>query len=471
MTVLNHVNIWSECLSVLREVTSSAEYRTWFAPIQSIDFQENTLTIEVPSDYFRERLEREFLPVLRDTLRSIIGPKAKLVYKVRISNNTSVSYPSQGTKNITNPDLNFNPESKKNFDLSIVDNQAHHVNINPNLKSHYCFENLIVGNCNKLAATAGLAISEKPGNTPFNPLLLYGGPGLGKTHLSQSIGIKIKELFPDKVVLYVSAYRFQTQYMDAVTVKNKLTDFINFYQSIDVLIVDDVHEFADKKGTQNAFFQIFNHLHQSGKQLILTCDKAPAELKDLDNRLLSRFKWGLSTELSVPDFNTRVSILKDKSFKEGIELPEEVIEYIAHNVNSNIREIEGTLVSLIANATLNNSPITLDLTRDLIKKIVTVKNNELSVNKITETVSNYFQIDSELLLSNTRKREIVQARQIAMYLCRSLINLSLDNIGKEMGGKNHATVLYAYNAVSDLLKVDQSFKNSVNDLEKILRNN
>ena len=308
------------------------------------------------------------------------------------------------------------------------------LDIDPQLNPNYCFANFIEGDCNRLGRSAGRAIAKSPGKNAFNPLFIYGGSGLGKTHLAQAIGIEIASKFSDKIVLYVTANRFMTQYMDAVNVKNKLTDFLNFYQMIDVLILDDVQEFAEKQGTQNAFFHIFNHLHQSGKQLILTSDKAPVDLMGLEQRLLSRFKWGLSVELTPPSYNTRLEILKAKSLKDGIELPEDVLDFLASKVVGSVREIEGTLVSLIAHATLSRETITMDLAKRLTDKIVTPVTQEISLDRIQDTVCSYFGITRDLMLSKTRKREIVQARQIAMYLGRSLTKVSLAAIGAQKGG-------------------------------------
>jgi len=257
--------------------------------------------------------------------------------------------------------------------------------------------------------------------------------------------------------------------MDAVNVKNKLTDFLHFYQMIDVLIIDDVHEFSGKPGTQNAFFHIFSHLHNLSKQLVLTSDKAPVDLQDLEQRLLSRFKWGLSAELLPPDYQTRMAILKSKSYNDGIELPDEVISYIASRVTTNIREIEGTIVSLLAQATLNHKPITLELAESLIEKLVSRQRTEYSIAGIQKTVCDYFKINPELFLSGSRKSELVQARQIAMYLSRNLTNNSLATIGTKTGGRDHATVLHAYNTVCDLIDTDRSFKKYVQDIEKQLK--
>lgn len=455
----NPINIWSNCLDVIKENIMPSAYTTWFKPIKPVDFQDNTLTIEVPSQYFVEFLEEQYIDLLGKTLRKIIGPKAQLKYKAKIAQNTTVNYSAQKLSN-TNNTTN-----------SAIVSSYNNASLNSNLSKFYTFNNFIEGECNKLGRSAGKSIANAPGDTAYNPLFLHGGPGLGKTHLSQAIGADIKEKYPNKRVLYVSANTFQIQYMDAVTLRNKLTDFLHFYQSIDVLIIDDIHEFAAKQGTQNAFFQIFNHLHRSGKQLILTSDRPPVELKGLEDRLLSRFKWGLTAELFKPEYETRLAIIKAKCERDGLELPDDVIRYLAKNIDSNVRELEGTIVSLVANSTIRKIPITVNLVREVMESIVGSQKSDLSISAVKKAVSSYFGITADKLLANTRKREIVQARQIAMYLCRNLISTSLDSIGKEMGGKNHATVLYACNTVGDLMETDRTFHTYVRDLEKLLSNN
>jgi chromosomal replication initiator protein len=317
--------------------------------------------------------------------------------------------------------------------------------------------------------TAGESISAAPGKTAFNPLFLFGGPGLGKTHLAQAIGIAIKKKYPELVVLYVPANRFKTQFMDAVAVKNKLTDFLAFYQKMDVLIMDDIQDLMGPS-TQNAFFNIFNHLHQSGKQLIFTSDRAPADLENFEVRLLSRLKWGLSVELQKPDYQTRLNMLKARAFREGVkqQISEDVLAYLAARIKSNFRELEGALISLIANATLAHKEITIELAEQITEKIVGEEHNELTIEKVQRVVCDYFNITRDDLLSKTRKRNIVQARQIAMYMSRNLINVSLSTIGSEIGGKDHATVLHACTTVTDLMSTDKSFKQYVTDIEKIL---
>ena len=318
-----------------------------------------------------------------------------------------------------------------------------------------------------MGITAGESISSAPGNTPFNPLFLFGGPGLGKTHLSQAIGIAIKEKYPDLVVLYVTGNEFKTQYMDAVNVRNKLTDFMAFYQKIDVLIVDDIQDLIGP-GSQNAFFNVFNHLHENGKQLIFTSDRAPADLQNFEERLLSRLKWGLSVELQRPSYATRLEMLKSRSFREGVTVSEEVLVYLATRIKSNFRELEGALISLIAHATLIHKEMTVELAERITGKIVGEDKSEVTIGKIQKTVCEYFNITKETLISKSRKRQIVQARQIAMYMCRSKVGCSLSMIGAELGGKDHATVMHACSTVSDLMATDKMFKQYVSDIEKML---
>ncbi|HMR16853.1 MAG TPA: chromosomal replication initiator protein DnaA, partial [Mariniflexile sp.] len=320
---------------------------------------------------------------------------------------------------------------------------------------------------NRLARSAGLAVASKPGGTSFNPLLIFGGVGLGKTHLAHAIGVDIKDKYPEKTVLYISAEKFTQQYIDSVK-KNNRNDFIHFYQIIDVLIIDDVQFLSGKTGTQDVFFHIFNHLHQNGKQVILTSDKAPVDMQDIEQRLLSRFKWGLSAELQTPDFETRVSILKNKLYRDGVEMPNDIIEYIAKNIKTNVRELEGAIISLIAQSSFNKKEINIDLARIIVEKFVKNTKREVSIDYIQKVVSDYFQMDIDTLQSKTRKRHIVQARQLAMFFAKKFTKASLASIGSQIGKRDHATVLHACKTVDNLTSTDKQFKKYVEDITKKL---
>lgn len=471
MTDAKHTMVWNNCLSIVKDIIRPQSFRTWFEPIKAVKIAGSILTIEVPSNFFREYLEEHYIDLISKALKRELGKEAQLEYNVKVvSGEDLVTYPQQPSREIKNKSVPF-PNQARSIANPFIIPGLQQLEIDPQLNSLYSFENFIEGDCNRLARSAGLNIADNPGNGTFNPLFLYGKSGLGKTHLAQAIGISIKNQFPEKIVLYVSANRFMTQYMDATTVKNKLTDFLHFYQMIDVLIIDDVHEFSGKAGTQNAFFHIFSHLHSVGKQLILTSDKAPVDLQDLEIRLLSRFKWGLLAELLPPDYQTRIDILKAKSYKDGISLPQEVTEYVASRVTTNIRELEGTLISLLAHSTLTNRKIDLELAESLIEKLVTQNRPEITVDRIQKIVCDYFKIEPERFLSPSRKRELVQARQISMYLSRNHTKNSLASIGTQTGGRDHATVLYAYNTVCDLLDTDRSFRKFVVDIEKQLKSN
>ena len=465
-----HEVVWNNCLNVIGSIIPENIFTTWFKPIIPVRLKNNVLTIEVPSSFFREYLEEHFIDLLGKSLRRELGTQAKLEYNVRVlASGSTITMPQQNTQAYKNHSMPFVPSSEVCIANPFVIPGIQQLQIDPQLNPSYTFDNFIEGNCNRLARSAGLSIASNPGKTTFNPLFLYGGSGLGKTHLAHAIGIAVKEKFPEKIVLYVNANRFQTQYVDASVIKNKLNDFMHFYQGIDVLILDDVHEFAEKAGTQNAFFHIFNHLHQSGKQLILTSDKAPVDLKGLEQRLLSRFKWGLSAELTPPDIATRIAILKAKSYNDGVALSDEIVHYIASRICNNVREIEGALVSLLAQATLNKMPITLQLVEHMTEKLVSNHRTEISIQEIQKEVCSYFGLPNEQLLSKTRKREIVQARQIAMYLSRNMTKNSLASIGAQIGGKDHATVLHACNTVCDLIDTDRGFRQYVVEIEKRLK--
>jgi chromosomal replication initiator protein len=471
-----HQLVWNNCLKVIKDNVPSISYRTWFEPIVPLKLDSSILTIQVPSPFFYEYLEEQYIDILKKVLRKELGADAKLEYSVVMQNNNfndnkpyTVKFPARNSKDIKNKPVQvpMDPEEATIKNPFVIPG-IKKLNIDPRLNPSYSFNNFVEGECNRLARSAGFAVANNPGGTAFNPLLIYGDSGLGKTHLAQAIGIEVKERFPEKTVLYVNANKFQTQFVDSVRNNNK-NDFLHFYQMIDVLIIDDVHEFAGKEKTQDTFFHIFNHLHQSGKQLVLTSDKPPVELQGLEQRLLSRFKWGLSADLQAPDFETRIAILQKKIYNDGIEMPEDVIEYIATHISDNIRELEGALISLLAQSTLNKKEITLDLAHEMIDKLIKNTKREISIDYIQKVVCNYFNIAVDQLQSKTRKREIVQARQVAMFFSKTLTKASLANIGSQIGGKDHATVLHACKTVNNLLETDKRFRLQVDEIEKKLK--
>lgn len=469
MTQDRHISVWSNCLHFIEQNIEPQQFDTWFRPIKSVSLVESALTVEVPSEFFREYLEGAYLDLLKASLKKELGAAAKLIYVVKpVRTQPAMVYPAAHGQTPVNKTISVNTYTPAGNPGPFVYPGIQRVQVNPQLNPVYNFKNLVIGECNKMGFTAGESISNSPGKTAFNPLFLFGGPGLGKTHIAQAIGISIKEKYPELVVLYVPGNRFKTQYMDAIQ-KNKMTDFLAFYMKMDVLIVDDIQDMTGNS-TQNAFFSIFNHLHQSGKQLIFTSDRPPVELENFEARLLSRMKWGLSVELQKPDYQTRLEMLKARAFREGVrdQIADDVLAYLAARIKSNFRELEGALISLIANATLAHKEITVELAEKITEKLVGEEKCELTIDKVQRTVCDYFNISREDLLSKSRKRNIVQARQIAMYMSRNHINCSLSTIGSEIGGKDHATVLHACSTVTDLMSTDKVFKQYVTDIEKIL---
>lgn len=465
-------SVWSECLGLIEEQVAPKTFKTWFSPIRALNFQEDVLTIRVPSQYVYECLEEHFVEILRKAIRTVIGPKAKLEYSVVVEEShprdpISVTMSSSSVKKAEPSTVYVNGKSADVVLKNPFERNNNLLQIDPQLNPSYTLDSYIEGSCNRLAKSAAVAIAQNPGGTAFNPLLIYGGSGLGKTHLAQAIGMEVKQNYPNKVVLYVTTNVFQTQFTEAVR-KNEINDFLHFYQLIDVLILDDIHELAGKTATQNTFFHIFNHLHQSGKQLILTSDRSPAELSGLEERLLSRFRWGLSAEIKSPDYETRMAIARFKARKDGIDFSDEILEYICKYVCSNVRELEGAMISLLAQATFNHKDLTVDVVRDILGKMVKNQKKEMTVEYIQEVVCQHFNMSPEMLQEKTRKREVVQARQLAMYFSKNYTNASLTYIGKQIGRKDHTTVLYACKAVADMMETDRAFRAQVEELQKKL---
>ncbi len=451
--------LWQRCTQVIRDNVSETTFSTWFAPIIPLSYENNIFTLQVPSQFFYEYIEETFVDLLRMTIHREVGEETKLMYRVLMDRNAGTSTTIPSDEKIkpfaTAPTRKENPFTRPS---QVQD-------IDPQLNPIYNFHSFIEGSSNKLARTAGLSITKDPGTTIFNPLFIYGASGVGKTHLMHAIGVQTKQLHPEKRVLYVSANLFQIQYTDAVR-NNTVNDFLNFYQTIDVLILDDIHEFAGKNGTQNTFFHIFNHLHQNGKQLLLTSDRSPVVLQGLEQRLLTRFKWGLSAEISQPDFDLRKAILKHKIYKDGLEISDEVVNYIAKNVVDNIRDLEGVIISLLAHSTLTNCSIDLKLAEKVISGIVNIKPKTITIEHIRDVVCDHFGLKIEEMLSKRRDRQLAQARQIAMYLAKNFTQHSLSAIGATIGKRDHATVLHACKVVADLMEIDKSYKGCIEEIQQ-----
>lgn len=457
--------VWNECLRVIEQHVNEQSFSTWFRPINPVKLEGTNLTIQVPSQFFFEWLEDNYVQVLKLAIKTTLGQGGKLEYAVVVDKGNSsnqpyvVSYP-QGNSGSKKPIVEEN--HKTPFEMQSLNAEAL---TNSNLNPTYTFTTYIEGDCNRLARSAGFAVATKPGITSFNPLMVYGGVGLGKTHLVQAIGNEIKNGPEDKFVLYVSSEKFVNQFMDSIKDGN-VKSFTNFYMQVDVLIIDDIQFLAGKDRTQEMFFHIFNHLHQSKKQIIMTSDCPPRDLKGLEERLLSRFKWGLTADLQMPDFETRVAIIRKKMQSEGIIIPDDVVEYLAYTVDTNVRELEGILISLIAHASLSRVEINLELAKTVMKNIIKDIETEVGIDFIQKSVAEYYGIPIEDLKAKTRKKEIVVARQVSMYFCKEFTNHSLKSIGYHFGGRDHSTVIHAIQTVNDIMETDSSFRNAVGELKK-----
>jgi len=440
--------IWLDCLKVIKENVSPMAYSTWFLPIKPVGRQNNILKVELPGNFHWEWIEEHYKSLITKALKTAAGEEAKLEYIV-------VNDFGQESETTPQPVQ----QSEKRQETTFFQ-QKQVEKIKSSLNPKYTFDNFIKGEGNQLARAAAGAISENPGGTAFNPFFVYGGVGLGKTHLIQAIGNEILAKLPGKKIIYLSSDQFTVEFLDAIQ-NNKANEFSAYYRSMDVLILDDIQFLIHKEKTQEYFFNIFNTLHQSGKQIILSSDKAPKDLKGMDERLISRFHWGLQADIQPPDFETRIAILSKKANDFGIVISSEILEYIATNITSNIRELEGCLIKLLANVSLNSKKITLELVKKSVREIFTSKKINIGIDIITKITCEFLNVEENKVRAKTRKQEVVLARQVSMYLSKELTKSSLKTIGLHFGGRDHSTVIHACTTIDLLLQKDKAFRESV----------
>ncbi len=500
--------VWNACLAIIGDNINKQSFKTWFEPLTAVSLEVEDgltkLTIQLPSRFYYEWLEEHYFGLLRKTVTKVLGPSGRLFYDIVIEKEDEAGQPGssmhlpahpptpaeppvgppghssggevpppsvpreqpgsgrprttrrppQGPPAAATPPPIANPFAIPGIQKVKVDSQ---------LNASYTFERFIEGDCNRLARSASWAIAQQPGSTAFNPFLIYGGVGLGKTHLIQAVGNFVRQHHKSEAVLYVSSERFTTQFVQAIQ-NNRASDFSLFYRQIDLLIVDDVQFFGGKEKTQEEFFHIFNALHQSGKQIILSADRPPKDIDGIEERLLSRFQWGLSADMKPPELETRIAILNRKAEDDGIEVDGEVIEFIAHNVKSNIRELEGSLIRLLAHSTLHSREIDLELAREMLRDIIKETHVSLGVEQIQQIVCDYFSIPEDLVRARTRKREVVQARQVAMYFAKQFTKHSLKTIGLHFGGRDHSTVIHAIQSIENQIETEVKFREIVEEI-------
>ena len=452
----DNINIlWAECQQILKDNLSQSAYQTWFASIEPIQWEDNLLVLQARSQFIVDYIEDNYLDLLSRVLRKIFGVQVQLEYRILMAG-SSIDIPSDSMKLSATAKANFVPQAN----IEIDNEWDHHLN------PQYTFDNFIKGEPNKLARAVAVEIAKSPGKTIFNPLFLYGGSGVGKTHLAYAIGNEVCRLNPAARVLYVAANTFKLQFQDAVN-HNRVPDFLMFYQSVDVLIVDDIQYFADLRGTQDSFFQIFNHLQQSHKQLILTSDRSPLELRGVQDRLLSRFKWGLAAEITRPDYQLRHDILMYRIRKDGVKLNDEIIDYIATHVTDNVRDLEGVLASLLAYSTLTDNPIDMDLTQTVVGRLVALKPQSFDTKDIITTVCQHMNVTEKVITARTRQREAVRARNVVMYLIKKYTDSSLAQIGAVVH-RDHATVAHSLSTMDDLMSYDAVLRQEVASIERAL---
>jgi chromosomal replication initiator protein len=478
--------IWQRSLDTIKTQISPQSFTTWFEPLVPKSLEGTTLTLLAPSGFISEWILQHYQQLIEGALTELLGPQAGFTFEhaaevegvetllapmtappvvvAAVSAPPVAAQISAPVNRISVPGTQVReniPVRKENG--ASQKQQPIDSNINPG----YTFDTFIKGESNKLASAASMAVGNNPGGTRYNPLVIYGNVGLGKTHLIHAIGNYALEKFPGLRVLYTSSERFTKEFVDAVQ-SDRINEFNNLYRSIDMLIIDDVQFFAGKERTQDSFFHTFNELREKGKQIILTCDRPPKELKDIDDRLLNRLQWGLTADISAPDLETRIAILRHKAERDGFDISDEVLEFIASNVTTNIRELEGCLISLEATISLEGKEASVELAREVLRKVARRSAPVLSVETIQKYTAKFFSIDEQLLRDKTRKQEVVVARQVAMYLCKELTASTLNTIGVHFGGRDHSTVIHAQQTIVDDMRNDPAFAHRVNELKRQL---
>lgn len=457
---------WNKALQLLRQELTESAFRTWFAGIVPVQFQQNKLVLQVQSDMICEYIEENYIDKLGPVLQRVFGPMVSLEYRVMIDRVSGASTTTYSPALEQEKLIGVRPSATPQF-MQRQPVEPELPRLDSRLNGSQTFESFVMGECNKMARSVALAISKDPGKTTFNPLFLYGGSGVGKTHLVNALGNMVLTLYPDKRVLYLSANDFKMQYMNA-SATNHLADFLGFYQTIDVLIIDDIQFISRMEKTQDAFFHIFNHLHQSGKQIVLTSDRSPLDIKDIQDRLITRFKWGFTGELRRPDFALRRDILRNKIYRDGVSLSDDIVNFIAEHVSNNVRDLEGVLASLLAYSTLSEEQISMELAEKVVSRIVDITPSALSIEDVVHMVAEELGVTEQVLLSTARTKDVAQARQVAMYLAKKLTNKPLQEIGAAFGGRTHATVLHAISIIEQQMAQNAVLKRMVNRLENQL---
>ncbi|MDR0427497.1 MAG: chromosomal replication initiator protein DnaA [Dysgonamonadaceae bacterium] len=461
------VDLWNQCLDIIKDNVSDSIFNTWFTPIIPLKYEKDDFTIQVPSQFFYEYLEEKYADLIFQSLKRVSGKPLVLNYRI-IVDHSNQSNGHTVLQSEHSPNANENRRTAKDLNKAPDDlYQPSPLDWNPNLNSKLNFNNFFEGPSNKLARSIAFKIAAEPGKD-FNPCFIYGNSGVGKTHLCHAVGNQIMEQYPEKKVLYISAHLFEVQFTDARK-KNTHNDFVHFYQGVDVLILDDIHELAGKEKTQQSYFHIFNHLKLLGKQLILTADKAPVSIQGLEERLISRLKWGLTLELQKPDLDLRKKILHNKIKQDGLHIADNIIDYIAENVTDHVRDLEGIITSLVAHSLVYGREVDLELAQRVVSKTIKLEKKQITLEKIQNVVSTYFKIDLKEINSKSRKREIVQARQVTMFLSKKYTDYSYAHIGNLVGKRDHATVLHACKTIQDNLDIDKGFRLTIKDIETLLQ--